>query len=307
MSVEETAIEAIRRFNRTHTRRIGVLGERTHGAPFSLTEARVLYETGTAARGISPGELARRLDVDAGHLTRVTRSLEARGFIERREDPGDGRKSLFDLTSLGREALSDLEARAGSAARALLAPLSEAERTALTGALATVERILNPTVDRAVTLRPPRPGDWGWIISRHGALYAEERGWSGAFERFVARVVLDFASAWNPDREMCLIAEIDGANVGSIALARGDDDETAKLRLLLVDPAARGMGLGRRLVEEATGFARRVGYRRVTLWTMAELREARHIYEKAGFAMVSKGVNIDFGREMIEEVWSLRL
>lgn len=306
MSIDEAAIGVIRRFNRTHTRRIGVLGERTHGAPFSLTEARVLYETGTAG-GISPGELARLLDIDAGHLSRVTRSLEARGFIERRADPGDRRKSLFELTSSGRDALSDLDARAASAARALLEPLSEAERAGLIGALSTAERILNPVADRAVTLRPPRPGDWGWIISRHGALYAEERGWGAAFERFVAGVVLDLARTWDPDREMCLIADMDGTSVGSIVLARGDDDESAKLRLLLVDPAARGLGLGRRLVEEVTGFARRVGYRRVTLWTMAELREARRIYEKAGFTLISKGINVDFGREMTEEVWSLRL
>lgn len=237
----------------------------------------------------------------------MTRSLETRGFVTRRPDPRDGRKSLFDLTFSGREALSDLEGRARAVARELLAPLSEAGRVALIRALETVERVLNPAARPTVVLRPPRPGDWGWIIFRHGALCVEEHGWNAAFERFVARVTLDFVESRHPERETRLIAEVDGVNAGSIAVARGDDDLTAKPRLPLVEPSARGPGIGGRLVDEAPGFARRVGCRRMTLWTMEELGAARRICGRAGFTINSRGINNDFGREMVEEVWGRSL
>jgi DNA-binding MarR family transcriptional regulator/GNAT superfamily N-acetyltransferase len=303
----EARVAAVRQFNRFYTHKIGVLQEGLLGSPFTLTESRLLYEL---AHRQSPTAslLGRALNLDPGYLSRMLRSFEERGLIERRPSLRDGRQSLIGLTEAGRAAFAPLDRRSREEIGALLAALPRSVQTRLVAAMRTVERLLgSPEAERRpYLLRPPRPGDIGWVVARHGALYAEEYGWNEEFEALVADIAAKFLRDFEPRREACWIAEQDGENVGSAFLV-AQSEEIAQLRLLLVEPAARGQGIGARLVAECIGFARQKGYRRVALWTNSVLTAARRLYQRAGFARVASGPHKSFGQDLIGESWELRL
>lgn len=313
MTVPELArhVDAVRHFNRFYTRQIGVLGHAYLQSPFSLTETRVLYELAHRDRPTAT-ELGRELGLDAGYLSRILRGFVRRGLVTRTRAPHDGRQSFLALTARGRKAFAALDTRSRDEIGALVGRHAPAERRRLVEAMHTIERVLaapEPEERRAAPpyeLRSHRPGDMGWVVHRHGALYAQEYGWDERFEALVARVAADFIDHYDPARERCWIAEREGAIVGSIFLVR-KTDEIAKLRLLLVEPAARGLGLGTRLVNECVGFARDAGYRKVTLWTQSILHAARRIYESAGFQLVHEEPHHSFGHDLVAETWELVL
>ncbi len=307
MPEPQQRVAAIRRFNRRYTRTIGALREGLLASSFSLAEARVLYEL--AQRGeTSATELIRELDIDAGYLSRILRRFEHDRLIRRSTAEADRRQSVVSITRSGRDAFAPLDQRAREQVRNLLATMPEQAQTALVAAMARIETLL-PGEPRAVSswlLRDPRPGDIGWVIARHGVLYADEYGYNYRFEALVAQVAGAFLNSHDPARERCWIAERDGLNIGSVFLVR-ETDELARLRLLIVEPAARGLGVGKRLVEECIGFARGSSYRRITLWTNDVLKAARGIYAAAGFRMVSSEPDESFGPRIVSEDWELDL
>jgi DNA-binding MarR family transcriptional regulator/GNAT superfamily N-acetyltransferase len=300
-------VAAMRRFNRFYTQKIGVLEEGLLHSPFTLTQSRVLYELAQRER-TTAADLGRELGLDAGYLSRILQGFRRQGLIVRRAAPADGRQSLLSLTARGRAAFARLDASSRAEIGALLAPLKLADQPRLMAALATVEGLLGarPAAAAPYSLRPHRPGDMGWVVHRHGALYAAEYGFDATFEALVAEIVADFVRRFDPARERCWIAERDGEIVGSVFLVR-KSARTAKLRLLLVEPSARGLGLGRRLVEECVRFARRAGYRKITLWTNSVLHAARAIYEQAGFRLVDSAPHRSFGCDLVGETWELDL
>jgi DNA-binding MarR family transcriptional regulator/GNAT superfamily N-acetyltransferase len=300
-------IEAVRHFNRFYTRKIGVLEEGLLKSPFSLTEVRVLYELAHREKP-SAAEIGKELGLDAGYLSRILRGFEGRGLIEKEPSAADARQSLLRLTGRGREAFAPLDERAREEVGAMLGGLTAAGRRRLAEAMGTIERLLGGRTGPAAPylLRPPRPGDLGWVVYRHGASYDEEYGWGERFEALVAEIVARFVRTFDPKRERCWIAERDGENVGSVFLVR-ESDEVAKLRLLLVEPAARGLGIGGRLVQECLRFARRAGYRTVTLWTNDVLHAARRIYQAAGFRLVREEPHDHFGKGLVGQTWELAL
>ena len=307
--MSESPVAAVRRFNRFYTRRIGVLDEGHLHSPFSLAEVRVLYELAhrddpTAA------ELAQELGLDAGYLSRILRRLEERGLIGRTPSVADARQSHLRLTDAGRETFAALNARSSDEIAAMLAALSPAEQRRLVEAMHTIERLLRARAEARVPylLRPHQPGDIGWVTHRHGVLYAQEYGWDEHFEALVAEIAARFIQHFDPRRDRCWIAERDGEIVGSVFLVRHPDVEgVAKLRLLLVEPSARGLGIGTRLVDECVRFARRSGYRTITLWTQSVLHAARRIYEQAGFRLVRQEPHRSFGHDLVGETWELEL
>lgn len=319
----EDPVAAVRRFSRFYTRRVGALRPGLLGSGLPLAEARLLYEVAAAARDGGPSrtaaELGRALDLDEGHLSRVLRRLEARGLLARLRDPTDRRRVVLAPTPDGQEAFAGLDAASRAEVEGWLAPLSDAARRRLVAALGEAERLLGgsdgagaeaPGVPPPARLRRHRPGDIGWIAARHGALYAAEYGWDSSFEALVAEIGARFLRENDPAREACWIAEAgdgSGAPLGSVMLVRAKEDAadeaTAQLRLLLVDPAARGQGLGRRLVEECESFARGVGYRRIMLWTNSCLAAARRIYDAAGYRMVRAEPHRSFGHDLVGEIW----
>ncbi len=299
--------EAVRRFNRFYTRQIGVLQEGLLRSPFSLTEARVIYElahheTTTAT------ELGEELGLDAGYLSRILAEFKRRGLIDKKPSRKDGRQSLLWLTDEGQQAFAMLNARSQHEIERMLAELPAGDQHRLLQAMLTIEKLLAAQPEHSVPylLRPQQPGDMGWVVYRHGVLYAEEYGWDEQFEALVAEIVANFIQNYDTKRERCWIAEMDGEIVGSVFLVK-KTEEIAKLRLLLVEPKARGMGIGSRLVDECLRFARRVGYKKVTLWTNSVLSAARHIYEKAGFRLVEQDVHHSFGHDLVGETWELEL
>jgi DNA-binding MarR family transcriptional regulator/GNAT superfamily N-acetyltransferase len=303
----EDRIAAVRRFNRFYTQRIGVLREGLLDSPFSLTQSRVLYELAHRPP-LTASELARDLALDAGYLSRILRGFEADRLVARTPSEADGRQSFIALTPAGRDAFAPLDSRSRAEIGTLLAPLSEPQQRRLVEAMATIATLLGgaPAAKEPYLLRPHRPGDMGWVVHRHGVLYAEEYGWDETFEALVAEVVAGFIRNFDPKRERCWIAEKDGAIVGSVFLVR-KSDEVAKLRLLYVEPGARGLGLGRRLVEECLRFARSAGYRRITLWTNSILLPARRIYETTGFSLVASEPHRSFGHDLVGETWERAL
>jgi DNA-binding MarR family transcriptional regulator/ribosomal protein S18 acetylase RimI-like enzyme len=307
MPDHDPRIAAVRRFNRFYTHRIGALNEGLLQSRFSLAEVRVLYELAHRTDATA-AELGRDLAMDGGYLSRLLRGLARRGLVGRRASRTDGRRRQLRLTEAGRRAFQRLDTRASEEIRALLAPLATGDQRRLLGAMETVEAILRaaPRERSPYLLRPPRPGELGWVVARHGALYAAEYGWDERFEGLVAGVVADFVRGFDPRRERCWIAERDGEPVGSVFLARGSD-AVARLRLLLVEPSARGLGIGKRLVEECIRFAREVGYRRVSLWTNSVLVAARHIYEAAGFRLTQEEPHQLFGSGLVGQTWDLEL
>jgi DNA-binding MarR family transcriptional regulator/predicted N-acetyltransferase YhbS len=302
----ERRVEAVRQFNRFYTRRIGVLEEGLHGSSFSLAEARVLYEL-AQRRLPAASELARDLGMDAGYLSRILRGFERRGLLERSPSPADGRQSLLALTEAGHAAFAPLNAGSRQEVAGLLAPLSGAEQQRLTEAMAVIERLLGRSQEGAgFILRAHQPGDMGWVVQRHGELYASEYGWDERFEALVASIVAAFITNYDPRRERCWIAERNGAPVGSAFLVR-KSESVAQLRLLIVEPSARGLGIGRRLVDECERFARQAGYTTITLWTNSVLSAARRIYEAAGYRLVASEPHRSFGRDLVGETWELPL
>jgi DNA-binding MarR family transcriptional regulator/GNAT superfamily N-acetyltransferase len=303
----EQRVEAVRRFNRFYTRQIGVLHEGLLQSPFSLTEARVLYELARRP-GVTASALAADLQLDAGYLSRILRGFGARGLITRTRSRDDGRQSHLQLSARGRAAFAPLDQASRSEVGALLGRLSEAQQSGLLRAMRRIEQTLGAPAAPAppYVLRPHRPGDMGWVVHRHGALYAEEYGWDERFEALVAGIVASFVERYQPARERCWIADQGGAIVGSVFLVE-QSAEVARLRLLLVEPRARGEGIGARLVQECERFARAAGYRTITLWTNRNLHAARHLYEKAGYRLMRAEPHHSFGHDLVGETWELTL
>jgi len=304
-------IEAVRRFNRFYTQKIGVLEEGLLRSPFSLAQVRVLYELAHRNQPTA-AELAKDLGLDAGYLSRLLSDFEKRGLIEKKASEADGRQSLLLLTEHGQQAFAPLNARAQKEIGALLKNLSAAEQRQLIHAMHTIGALLSarsefqPESKTAYILRPHQPGDMGWVVHRHGVLYAQEYGWDERFEALVAGIVAEFIQHYDPKRERCWIAERECEIVGSVFLVQ-QSKTIAKLRLLLVEPSARGLGIGARLVSECVRFARQVGYRKITLWTQSVLSAARHIYQKAGFRLARKERHNSFGYDLTGETWELEL
>ncbi len=305
----EQRVEAARRFNRFYTRTIGVLHEGAYQSPFSLTAVRVLYELAHRDKPTATA-LGRELGLDAGYLSRILRGFERRGLVSKTRSVADGRQSHLSLTAQGRKVFAPLDARSHDDVAALLGSLSPAAQVRLVGAMQTIERLLGdraePAPPTSYLLRAPQPGDLGWVVHRHGAVYAQEYGYDAQFEALVAEIVAHFVQRYNANRERCWIAEQDGEVVGSVFLVERSKT-VAQLRLLLVEPQARGSGLGTRLVSECVRFARQTGYRKITLWTQSELRAARRLYQAAGFRVVGKEKNHSFGKDLVSESWELEL
>ncbi len=307
MSTEPDPVPAVRSFTRFYTRRIGLLNGSLLESPFSLSEARVLYEIANRDR-VSASDLTEELGLDPGYLSRMLKSLEARDLVDRVPAPDDGRRRELRLTAAGRLAFAEIDEGSRRQVGELLSSLPAIDRLRLVEALKTVESLLGGSArsSEPYVLRPHRPGDMGMVASRQGALYASEYGWDETFEALVAEIVAAFIRNFDPKRERCWIAERNGEMLGSIFLVR-DSDEIAKLRLLYVEPAARGLGLGRRLVAECLAFARTCGYRKVTLWTNDILHAARHIYQAEGFRLVSEEPHHSFGKDLVGQYWELEL
>jgi DNA-binding MarR family transcriptional regulator/GNAT superfamily N-acetyltransferase len=300
-------IAAVRAFNRFYTRKLGVLDQQLLKSPFSLSEARVLYEL---AHREDPAakEIGIELGLDPGYLSRIIQKFDEDGLITRKPLPSDRRQYRLGLTGKGRQTFAKLERSSHDEVGAMLAALPGGDSRRLVAAMATIERLLGePAVSpRPAILREPRPGDMGWVVQSHGALYAREYGFDSSFESLVAKIAAEFLASFDASRERCWIADIDGVQVGSVFLVRHSDD-VAKLRLLLVDPAGRGQGLGTRLVGECLGFARACGYRKITLWTQSILLAARKIYQDAGFVRVATEPHRSFGQDLIGETWEREL
>jgi DNA-binding MarR family transcriptional regulator/N-acetylglutamate synthase-like GNAT family acetyltransferase len=302
----ETQITEVRAFNRFYTRRLGVLGQRLLESPFSLSEARVLYEL-AHRHGAAAKEIGTELDLDPSYLSRIVQKFTDDGLITRKPLPVDRRQYQLALTAKGRQAFAKLDRSSHDDVARMLRSLSEADRRRLTAAMATIEGVLGADgAPAAAILREPRPGDMGFVVQSHGARYASEYGFDSSFEALVAEITAKFLTSFDASRERCWIAEIDGAAVGSVFLVR-HDDEIAKLRLLLIEPAGRGHGLGQRLVAECIAFARACGYRKITLWTQSILTAARRIYQDAGFVLVATEPHRSFGQSLIGETWEMRL
>jgi DNA-binding MarR family transcriptional regulator/GNAT superfamily N-acetyltransferase len=307
-SYSERRIAAIRQFNRFYTRQIGLLREKPYESNLSLTEIRVLYELAHREKPTA-SELSGDLELDAGYLSRVLREFEKRRWIDKKRSDGDGRQSLLALTSEGRKAFAPLDACSREEVGRILAGLSAGEQNRLVNAMHIIEELLGASgVQKpSYILRPHQPGDIGWVVHRHGVLYAQEYGYDERFEALVAEIAAKFIQEFDGKRERCWIAEKDGEIVGSVFLVK-QSKTVAKLRLLLVEPAARGLGIGKRLVDECVRFARQAGYRKITLWTQSELRAARGIYEKAKFRLVGKKRHSDWGKDdLVAETWELVL
>ncbi len=300
-------VAAVREFNRFYTSRIGVLDEGYLSSRFSLTEVRVLYEL--AHRGsATASELGRDLGIDAGYLSRILRGFARRGVLARTAARDDARKSMLRLTPRGKAAVAPLEARARDQIGVMLEKVPAAQQERLVASMRAIERGLKsgPRATPKVALRSHRPGDMGWVVERHGALYWQEYGWDESFEALVADIVAKFITHLDPKRERCWIAEVDGERVGCVFCVR-KSKTVAKLRLLLVEPQARGLGVGSRLVDECIRFARAAGYRELTLWTNDVLVAARRIYERAGFELVESERHRSFGKALVGQNWVLRL
>ena len=306
MNVTDERVEAIRAFNRFWTKRIGVLGAGLLATPYSLTEARVLFEL--AQRGATEvADLRRALDLDAGYVSRILASFKSSKLVATEPSPADARKQIVRLTAKGERAFASLDARSATEVAGMLAGLTDEEQRRLVGAMESVRCVLGGVPRRStVVLRPLGPGDLGWVVERHGALYAQEHGWDDTFEALVARVVADYVERRDPRKDNAWIAEVDGERAGCIFCVK-KDAKTAQLRLLLTEPRARGLGIGTSLVEECIRFARRAGYAKMVLWTNHPLVAARRIYERAGFALVKEDAHRSFGHDLVGQTFELDL
>lgn len=309
MSISTEQIARVRAFNRDYTRRIGVLAEGLLDSPYSLTEVRVMYEI-AHREALTAGDLAQDLELDKGYLSRILKRFEAKRLLARSAAPEDARRQYLRLTPAGMRVFTPLEERTREQIGAMLAKLDDERRSAVLEAMDVIQHALvgegPPAAVASVTLRPHRPGDMGWVIQRHGELYHQEYGWNGEFEALVAEIAAEFVRKLDPTRERCWIAEYAGRRVGCIFLV-AKDKSTAKLRLLLVEPNARGLGVGRTLVTECVRFARESGYKKIVLWTQDNLTAARHLYSKAGFVKVAQEPHHSFGYDLVAETWELEL
>jgi len=307
MPPAESEIAAVRAFNRFYTRKLGVLDQHLSRSPYSLSEARVLYEL-AHRDDLAAKEIGIELGLDPGYLSRIVQSFDESGLITRKPLATDRRQFRLSLTAKGRQAFAKLDKASQADVSAMLAPLASDDGRRLTAAMATIERLLEPgTSERApFLLRSHSVGDIGWVISRHGVLYAQEYGWDISFEALVADIAAQFVKSYDPAREHCWIAEVDGEPAGSVFLVRGSD-KVAKLRLLIVDRKARGLGVGRALVEQCVRFAREAGYTSITLWTQSILLAARGIYQQAGFRRTAEEKHHSFGADLVGETWELKL
>jgi DNA-binding MarR family transcriptional regulator/GNAT superfamily N-acetyltransferase len=310
-------VETVREFNRFYTRRIGVLQESLLHSDFTLTESRLLWELAHCESTTATG-LARSLELDPGYLSRLLRSFKERGLIKSTRSKDDARNMNLSLTAAGKRAFAPLDIRSQQQVSELLERLAEPQQQQLLQAFGQIGRLLDNSPARAAKapylLRPHRPGDMGWVVSRHGALYAQEYRWDMHFEALVARIAADFVDHFEAQREACWIAERDGVNVGCVFLVQARDDTSheplpgvAQLRMLLVEPSARGLGLGARLVAECTRFAQQAGYRSIRLWTNSLLTAARHIYETEGYRLIASEKHHSFGHDLVGETWEMTL
>lgn len=305
----DSSVAAFRGFNRFYTRLIGVLDERLIESGFSLTEARVLFELGVRADR-SAGEIASELSLDPGYLSRILRRLEDGDLLDRSAAATDARQAVLRLTRKGKSALADLDRRSSEQAAGILDKLTPVQRTMLVHSMGEIESVLGdkPEGRAPFILRSYRPGDMGWVVQRHGILYAQEYGWDMTFEALVAKITADFIDHFNAKRENCWIAERYGESIGCIFLVQHPQEPTtAKLRLLLVEPSTRGLGLGKALVGECVQFARFAGYKKVTLWTQSILLAAHKIYQGVGFKLILEEPHHSFGKDLIGQTWELNL
>lgn len=306
MSTIEAPVARIRAFNRFYTRLIGVLDEHHLDGPLGIAEARILYEI-SGQPGMTAADLCRTLEMDAGYVSRILRSLKKRGFLARKRSESDARRTHLNLTRSGREVFAEIDTRARLRMEKLLEPLAAADRERLVRAFGEVQALLGGSEAKdAIRIRTHQPGDLGWIVHRHAVLYQQEYGWESDFERVVAEIAAQFLGHFDEQSDGCWIAERGGERLGSIALAREADD-AARLRLFLVEPAARGSGVGKQLLDACHTFARQAGYRRVILWTQSNLLAARHMYRKAGYRILSELPHNSFGQNLIAETWALDL
>jgi DNA-binding MarR family transcriptional regulator/GNAT superfamily N-acetyltransferase len=300
-------VDDVRQFNRFYTQKIGVLHEGLLHSPLSLTEVRVLYELAHRERPVA-SELVKDLGLDPGYLSRILSSFKAKGLVDSKPSEQDGRQSILWLTQKGKAAFAPLNERAREEIRIMLSALSEGDQIRLVEAMQRIKELLSlPSKSKTpYLLRPHQPGDMGWVVYRHGVLYAQEYGWDETFEALVASIVAKFIQDFDPKRERCWMAEVDGEIVGSVFLVK-ESKTAAKLRLLLVEPKARGLGIGKRMVNECIRFARQTGYRKVVLWTNNVLIAARRTYEQAGFKLVHEEPHHSFGHDLVGETWELEL
>jgi DNA-binding MarR family transcriptional regulator/GNAT superfamily N-acetyltransferase len=303
----ESPVDAVRHFNRFYTRKIGVLNDGLLDSQFSLTEVRVLYEIANRD-GATATDILRELDLDPGYLSRMLARFKKLKLVERQQSKEDARRSHLRLTATGRKTFASLNDRSNKQARALIGHLDSLQQKQLTNLMTSVRHVLAKPEERPtdVRLRPPAPGDLGWVVQRHGMLYAGEYGWDERFEGLVAKIVGEYVDNFDAARDRCWIAEIEGEPVGCVFLVR-KTGAVAKLRLLLVEPSARGRGVGRKLVDACIDFAKEAGYRKVLLWTNSVLTAARHIYENAGFKRVASEKHISFGHDLVGETWEIDL
>jgi DNA-binding MarR family transcriptional regulator/GNAT superfamily N-acetyltransferase len=309
LPVPAAAVKALRRFNRFYTRRIGALDPYL-GSALSLTEVRVMYELAHSETPVA-SEIGRDLGLDAGYMSRILRRFEAEAWLQREPHARDARQSVLRLTAAGHAAFAPLQQRSRDEAAALLAPLPPAQQQRLVQALETVQALLNPADavaerPQTVVLRDPVPGDIGWVVQQHGEIYGREYGWNSDFEALAADIAAQFLRKFRPADERCWIAELGGERVGSVFVAR-KSAHTAQLRMLILTPAARGLGLGGRLVDECIAFARRKGYRKMVLWTNSCLLAARGIYASRGFELVESAPYQGYGQQLVGETWALKL
>jgi DNA-binding MarR family transcriptional regulator/N-acetylglutamate synthase-like GNAT family acetyltransferase len=304
----EQNIQTVRAFNRFYTRQIGVLREGLLKSPFSLTELRVLYEIAHRQQPTAT-ELCQQLGLDPGYLSRILRELEKRSLVRKSASESDGRQSLLGLTRRGKQTFATLDTRQSNEVARMLSRLPAASQSRLVQAMRVIETVLGdaPQPKTPYILRSHQPGDMGWVVHRHGVLYAQEYGYNESFEALVAEIVAKFIQHFDPKHERCWIAEKDGEIVGSVFLVK-KSKTVAKLRLLLVEPSARGLGIGKRLVDECLRFARQVGYKKMVLWTQSELPAARHIYQEAGFHLAQQKKHQSWGRDdLAAQIWELKL
>ena len=300
-------VESVRRFNRFYTRQIGALSEHLLESPYSLAEARIIYELAQREKATAT-ELGGELGLDAGYLSRLLAAFKKSGLIARKPSETDGRQSVIWLTEKGRKAFAELNGRSHNEIEALLSRLSPTDQNRLIEAMRVIEGLLGAQPEQKVPyiIRPHQPGDMGWVTHRHGVLYNDEYGWDEEFEALVAEITAKFIKNFDPKRERCWIAERNGEIAGSVFLVK-KSKSVAQLRLLLIEPSARGMGIGKRLVNECVRFARQTGYKKIILWTNSQLITARHIYEEAGFRLVQEEAHHSFGHDLVGQNWELKL
>jgi DNA-binding MarR family transcriptional regulator/N-acetylglutamate synthase-like GNAT family acetyltransferase len=300
-------VEAVRRFSRFYTRQVGVLHEGYNGSEFSLTEARIIYEL-AHREAATASDLAKYLDLDPGYLSRILKNFQERRLVQRQASDLDARQYLLSLTEVGQQRFAELNARSRGDMAKMLSALTARQQQRLISAMSEIEALLSAEPERGAPyiLRPHQPGDIGWAVQKHGELYAREYGWDETFEALAAEVGAKFLRDFDPKKERAWIAEKDGENIGFVMLIK-QSDEVAKLRMLLVDPKARGLGIGKRLVEECIRFARNRGYKKMTLWTNDILATACHIYREAGFKLVAEERHHSFGHDLVGQTWELAL